>query len=262
MARPVVRRGAMLFGTLLALTATNALPAGADPAQVRIHDIEGTSWLSPYKDQAVTGVPGIVTGLRTFGSSRGYWIQDPSPDANRATSEGLFVYTGSTPKGVAVGDSVQVSGTVSDYYVLNSGETTATTASLSITELSQDHCHRGVAGNPLPAAVVIRPSAVPEHGAPGQRWRDIEDDAGQAHQVRAGLLGVHESMRVEVDNARVVGPTDAVRRAVRDHQADSRTRPPGRHGDASATHQDPGGCRSVAARLQGDRSRRPTWATR
>jgi uncharacterized protein len=208
-ARPVVRRGAMLFGTLLALTATNALPAGADPAQVRIHDIEGTSWLSPYKDQAVTGVPGIVTGLRTFGSSRGYWIQDPSPDANRATSEGLFVYTGSTPKGVAVGDSVQVSGTVSDYYVLNSGETTATTASLPIAELTKTTVTVVSHDNPLPAAVVIKPSAVPSTEAPVNGGATIEGLQLKPTRYALDFWRSMESMRVEVDNARVVGPTDA-----------------------------------------------------
>ena len=57
---------------------------------------------------------GIVTGVRTYGSSRGFWIQDPNADDNPATSEGVFVFTSSVPK-VAVGDSVTVSGTVSEY---------------------------------------------------------------------------------------------------------------------------------------------------
>ena len=59
----------------------------------------------------MTNVPGIVTGVRAAGSSKGYWLQDPDPDTNPATSEGIFVFTGSAPT-VAVGDSVLVTGKV------------------------------------------------------------------------------------------------------------------------------------------------------
>src|SRR5262249_45735334 len=87
------------------------------PGPLRIHDIQGTAWGSPDNGQPVTNVPGIVTGLRTSGSSQGYWIQDPDPDSNPATSEGIFVFTGSRPS-VQVGDSVLVSGSVKDFYPL------------------------------------------------------------------------------------------------------------------------------------------------
>ena len=87
-------------------------PAHAD--SVRVHDVQGTTRISPYAGQQVTDVPGIVTAVRAYGSSRGFWIQDPPADADPATSEGVFVFTSSTPK-VAVGDSVTVSGTVSEY---------------------------------------------------------------------------------------------------------------------------------------------------
>ena len=78
-------------------------------------------------------MPGIVTGVRAVGSSKGYWIQDPSPDSNPATSEGIFVFTGSAPT-VAPGDSVRVSGKVQEFYPLASGNTRITTSNLSITE--------------------------------------------------------------------------------------------------------------------------------
>src|SRR5579875_434873 len=95
------RSAAAILSTVLAaggLAAVIALPAAADPStQVQIHDIQGTSWVSPYAGSAVTNVPGIVTTVRTKGSSKGFWFQDPDPDDNPATSEGLFVYTGSTP---------------------------------------------------------------------------------------------------------------------------------------------------------------------
>src|SRR5206468_2594920 len=78
------------------------------PGTARIHDIQGGSWVSPYDGKSVGNVPGIVTAVRTSGS-KGFWFQDPNPDADPATSEGLFVYTGSAPT-VAAGDSAL------DYY--------------------------------------------------------------------------------------------------------------------------------------------------
>src|SRR5262249_52782671 len=78
------------------------------PGPLRIPDIPGTSPGSPHTGASVTTAPGIVTAVRSSGSSRGYWIQDPTPDNDPATSEGIFVFTSSP--GVAVGDSVLVSG--------------------------------------------------------------------------------------------------------------------------------------------------------
>src|SRR5262249_30092773 len=101
----------------------------AEPGPLRIHDIQGAGWLTPHQNESVTNVPGIVTAIRSSGSSRGYWIQDPDPDTNPATSEGIFVFTSSP--GVAVGDSVLVSGTARDFYPLSSGDTLATTSNLS-----------------------------------------------------------------------------------------------------------------------------------
>jgi predicted extracellular nuclease len=99
-----------------------------EPGPLRIHDIQGATWISPHDDEQVTNVPGIVTAVRASGSSRGYWIQDPTPDSSSATSEGIFVFT-SSPS-VAAGDSVLVSGTVNDFYPLNTGETVTTTSNL------------------------------------------------------------------------------------------------------------------------------------
>src|SRR5207248_72262 len=88
-----------------AINLGGAASGGGDPVPgpLRIHDIQGAGWVSPVNGQAVVNVPGIVTAVRTSGS-KGFWIQDPNPDANPATSEGLFVFTSSAPT-VAVGDS-------------------------------------------------------------------------------------------------------------------------------------------------------------
>jgi predicted extracellular nuclease len=47
-------------------------------------------------------------------SSNGFWFQDPQPDDNPATSEGVFVFTSSAPT-VSVGDALSVEGSVAEF---------------------------------------------------------------------------------------------------------------------------------------------------
>src|SRR5216117_2760192 len=101
---------------MAALALGVVIPASAAGGDARIHDIQGTTRLSPLDGQQVADVPGVVTAVRAFGSRRGFWVQDPEPDANPATSEAVLVFTGSSTPAVAVGDSVLVSGTVDEFY--------------------------------------------------------------------------------------------------------------------------------------------------
>jgi predicted extracellular nuclease len=178
-----------------------------EPGPLRIHDIQSGEWVSPHAGDSVTNVPGIVTGLRTSGSSKGYWVQDPAPDSDAATSEGIFVYTGSAPP-VAVGDSVLVSGKVSDYYPLSSGETVSTTSNLSTTEIGTATAIVLSHGNPLPAPVVLTPTTVPDTYAPDLGGGNIEDTPITPDRSALDFYESLEGMRVEVDNARVVGPSN------------------------------------------------------
>ncbi len=118
---------------------------------VPVHDIQGASHISPKNGQTVTTDSSIVTALRTAGSTRGFYIQDLSPDANDATSEGLFVFTGSSSNPatlVSVGDIVQVGGRVSEFRPsANNLTITELVGPLTVNKLSS--------GNPLPAPVVI-----------------------------------------------------------------------------------------------------------
>ena len=122
--------------------------------------------------------PGIVTAIRSSGSSKGYWIQDPDPDYDPATSEGIFVFTSSP--GVAVGDSVLVSGTVKDFYPLASGETVSTTSQLSVTEIDSPTAIVLSHGNALPAPEVIAPTDGSRHVRPGPRRRQHRVDPDHA----------------------------------------------------------------------------------
>jgi predicted extracellular nuclease len=191
-------------------TPTNSGAGGGgtpEPGPLRIHDIQGTSWVSPRAGDAVTNVPGIVTGVRT-GSSRGFWMQDPNPDSDPATSEGIFIFTGSAPA-VHTGDSVLVSGKVSDFYPLSSGETTSSTSNLSTTEIGSSPSVITVSsGNALPDPIVLGPGNVPSAYAPDLGGANIE---GTPITPNRSVLDFYESiegMRAEADDARVVGPSN------------------------------------------------------
>ena len=177
------------------------------PGSVRIHDIQGDAWISPYNGKQVTNVPGIVTALRTSGS-KGYWIQDPDPDSDPATSEAVFVYTSSAPS-VAVGDSVLVSGKVEQFYQLASGDTTSTTSNLSVTEIGSPTEVTLSSGNALPAAIVLTPTTVPDTYAPDLGGGNIESGAIEPTRSALDYYESIEGMRVELDNAQVVGPSDS-----------------------------------------------------
>ena len=179
---------------------------GTEPGPLRIHDIQGTGWLSPHNGEKVTGVPGIVTAIRSSGSSRGYWIQDPNPDDDPATSEGVFVFTSSP--GVAVGDSVLVAGTVKDYYPLSSGDTVQNTSNLSVTEINGPGVTVLSHDNALPAAEKITPATVPGAYAPDLGGANIESTTITPSRSALDFWESREGMRVEVDDARVVGPSN------------------------------------------------------
>ncbi|WP_030909054.1 endonuclease/exonuclease/phosphatase family protein [Streptomyces sp. NRRL F-5126] len=193
---------------LVSLALAGGLVVAAGPASaagVRIHGIQGTTRISPLVGTPVADVPGVVTGVRAYGGSKGFWFQDPHPDADPATSEGLFVFTGSAPK-VAVGDSVKVSGTVDEY--VPGG---AASGEQSVTELGSPQVTVVSSGNPLPAPVRITARSVPAAYAPHGVAGTGDSINGLRLRPRTYALDYYESlegMNVSVTNTRVVGATD------------------------------------------------------
>ncbi|SOD74225.1 5'-nucleotidase [Jatrophihabitans sp. GAS493] len=189
---------------------TTPPPDACIPGTTTIQDIQGSSWKSPLDGENVAKVAGVVTAVRTAGSSRGFFLQELNPDLSRpAASSAIFVFTSSPT--VAVGDSVLVSGPVKEFYPLASGETVATTSSLSTTEISGPTQITTLAkGVSLPAALLLTPTTVPgRFAAPGAsadphsvESTDALDPARSAQE----FFEAHEGMLVQVNDAKVVGP--------------------------------------------------------
>ena len=169
-----------------------------------IREIQGAAHISP-RNGAIVKTQGIVTVLRPT-SGAGFYIQDPSPDSNVATSEGLFVFTGSAPT-VSVGDAVEIVGTVGEFRPGGATSTNLTTTQLaapSISVLSP--------GNALPAMTVVGTGGrIP----PGTV---IDDDATGSVETsgtfEAASDGIDfweslESMRVRLNDAVAVGPRNS-----------------------------------------------------
>lgn len=109
-----------------------------------IYTIQGAGHVSTF-DGAALSTSGIVTATDT----NGFFLQDPAGDGDDATSDAIFVFTGSAPD-VAVGDAVEVSGTVSEFFPGGRG-----TGNLPTTQISAASVSVTASGNDLPAATVL-----------------------------------------------------------------------------------------------------------
>lgn len=178
-------------------------PTDTTPGELRIHDIQGSTRISPQAGKSVTNVPGVVTAVRVSGS-RGFWIQDTEPDSDPATSEGVFVFTGSSAPQVKVGDSVLVSAKVTDYYP--GGQSSG---SQSLTELTAPTTVVLSAGNPLPKAETIDATSVPEAYAPDAKGLSIESLALKPSSYALDWFESREGMLIQIGDSRVVGASNA-----------------------------------------------------
>ncbi|MDL4771892.1 endonuclease/exonuclease/phosphatase [Actinomadura xylanilytica] len=179
-------------------------PAAPAPAGRRIHDVQGAGHVSPLNGATVAQVPGVVTAVTV----NGFWMQDPHPDRDVATSEGVYVFTRSRPT-VAVRDSVHVTGKVSEF---RPGGTKS--ANLGRTEIDATATAVVAHGVPLPPPVVIGPggrrppTSSIKRLPPFAPTRDVEKGGGfdPAHDA-LDFYEALEGMRVRVVNAVAVGPS-------------------------------------------------------
>ncbi|TWT18689.1 nuclease [Luteimonas marina] len=151
-----------------------------DVVTVAISAIQGDGQLSPYNGLAVA-TTGIVTGRK----NNGFFLQtaDGEDDGNPATSEGIFVFTSSTPPEAAtVGNRVLVQGTVDEYIPA------ADPHQLPLTEIVNASVAALSGGHPLPAPVALT--------------ADLPNASDGLEQLER-----YEGMRVVVPSATVVAPT-------------------------------------------------------
>lgn len=93
--------------------------AGVTP----IYSIQGSGAKSPFEGQTV-----VTTGVVSKVNNNGFFLQDLVGDANPLTSDGIFVFTSTTPT-VSAGQRIQLSGQVVEF---NTGATSGRT----LTELT------------------------------------------------------------------------------------------------------------------------------
>lgn len=101
---------------------------------VRAFEVQGDERASPLAGKTVR-VEGVVTGdfqdgaFGTHGDLNGFYLQDARGDGDPTTSDGVFVFDGSSPEvDVVPGDRVRVRGTVTEFF----GETQIAATSITV----------------------------------------------------------------------------------------------------------------------------------
>jgi predicted extracellular nuclease len=168
---------------------------------LRIHDIQGAAHLSPHDGDFVAAVPGVVTAVTT----NGYWIQDPQPDGDERTSEGVFVFTNSAPT-ATVNQSLLVSGQVDEFRPGG-----ANGNNLTITEIVGPSAVQVGTGSVSPTVIGFggrfAPISVIDNDAVG----GSAENPGTLFDPRQDGLDFHESlegMLVRLNLPRATGPTN------------------------------------------------------
>lgn len=161
----------------------------------RISQIQGAQHRSPLDGQQVEQVYGVVTAL----ASNGFYLQDPNPDEDVATSEGIFISYAVFGK-VKIGDGVLIEqGRVREFNPKGIGEN-----SLTITQIQASKLTILSRGNALPPAIIIGnegrqiPNKVIENDANGFMSRDNDFDPDEDG---IDFFESIESMRAQVNDA-------------------------------------------------------------
>src|SRR5690349_10328084 len=148
---------------------------------VSIMEIQGSSLTSPFDADSV-----MTSGLVTVVTNSGFYLQDPAGDGDDATSDAVFVYTGTAPS-VKAGDETRVEGVVHEYLPGND------TSNFTVTEFDHPRVFVSAHGRALPPPVRLSPNG-----------RHAPSDLHAAIAFYESL----EGMRVTVTAPRVVQQTN------------------------------------------------------
>jgi len=176
---------------------------------LRIRDVQGVTHGSRLAGTLVRDLTGIVTCVLPDG----FFMQDPEPDGDDRTSEGLFVSTSTAPEPTP-GDAVRIAAHVQELrascHDCSAGmglqsylSTTLLTAPRSVEILARFQ------RLPAPVRVGTEGRSVPNRVSTGGSLRTL-DDPSTPLQPRESALGFYESlegMRIELEQAAVVSPS-------------------------------------------------------
>lgn len=188
-----------------------SVPGLKNPTQIRFSDeelptpiegltipqIQGEGHISPYKDQEVKAVEGIVTFVV---DNANFYMQNPIPDDNDKTSEGILVYKPN--HGVKVGDYVSVDGIVKEWVLDGYAEKLET--DLSMTEINAQNGKIEVISEnqPLPDPIILGEDVFPP-------TEIIDNDSFEIFDPNEDGIDFYESlegMLVGLKNPMVIGP--------------------------------------------------------
>jgi predicted extracellular nuclease len=167
------------FGLGAANTPTAGGFDGCAPISLTIPEIQGDGQFSDFDGEVVV-TSGIVTAISDSGFDG--FIQDPVGDGDPATSDGIFVDDFDDLAPAQVGDLITIEGTVEEQQFGNA---------LPLTRINNPELVSvDSTGNSLPTPV------------------EVNDLPDQSIAAAIAFWEPLEGMRVEVDNGRVVGPTN------------------------------------------------------
>ncbi|MBT8108347.1 MAG: lamin tail domain-containing protein [Gammaproteobacteria bacterium] len=163
-----------------------------------IHEIQGSGTASPYNGVLVFTTSNVVTAV----GPEGFAMQTPAglEDATVDTSEGIYVYTDSTPT-VAAGDLVVVTGLVREFF--------------DLTEITGNPNVEVVGGSTPPAPVVFDENVPSPSPALPSCAIEFECYEGMLVQVTGGTVGA-SNLRFNVDPVAEVTVTAAGKRPFRE----------------------------------------------
>lgn len=158
---------------------TGASQCGKSASYTAVWEVQGSGDTSPKNGQTLSDLRGVVTATFEAGTGgpaepRGFYLQAHEADCDDATSDGIFVYTGSTSKSAKPGDLVKLAGAkVTEY-----GGPSWFRWEKTLTELT---CHSGCTLTVL----------APAYGIPAAQDLVPPADPGRAeayHEAREGML--------------------------------------------------------------------------
>ncbi|RZJ44657.1 MAG: hypothetical protein EON86_02910, partial [Brevundimonas sp.] len=162
-----------------------------------IYTIQGAGHISTYVGEEVT-TTGVVTAI----DNNGFYIQDPNGDGNRATSDAIFISTGTAPVGIVIGSAVTVAGVVQEFV--------GAAGSLSITQIAAGANGLNYSANGTGTVqMTYIGNGVGEYTPPTSV---VDDDNFTSFDPDADGADFYESMEgmlVTVRDAQAVSDTDA-----------------------------------------------------